>query len=203
VSDVAKLAQDPQQRKTLDKMIKEETIPTFLDYANTQSGLSKNNWVATIGTGNYGTDYRRRSAANLLGIWANANDEVIYFFTTFDKEGAALNGANDYVIEFPAAGRPDANVNAYWSVILVDVPNYRVVPNPKNRFNFNHYSGLKQEADGSLRVLFAREPRADVPKANWLPAPDGKSFFLNMRMYVPKEVVKRGEWFPPVIRRVN
>jgi len=25
-------------------------------------------------------------------------------------------------------------VNAYWSVILVDLPDYRVVPNPLNRF---------------------------------------------------------------------
>lgn len=88
-------------------------------------------------------------------------------------------------------------------MILVDVPNYRVVPNPNNRFNFNNYSGLKHEADGSLRILFARRPRADVPESNWLPAPDGKPFFLNMRLYVPRDAVKRGEWFPPSIKRIQ
>ena len=201
--DVAKRAKDPQQRKALDQMIKSQIIPEFQKYADTQSGVTKNNWVATIGTGNYGANYWRRSAANVLGIWANVNDEVVYFFTTLDGDGQVLNGANDYVLTFPAAGRPDAVVNGYWSVILVDVPNYRVVPNPKNRFNFNNYSGLKNEADGSLRILFSRQPRADVPESNWLPAPDGKPFFLNMRTYVPRETVKRGEWFPPAIQRVK
>ena len=148
-------------------------------------------------------NYWRRSAANVLGIWANTNDEVIYFFTTQDGDGATLNGSHDYIREFPAASRPDAVVDAYWSVILVDVPNYRVVPNPKNRFHFNNYSGLKAGADGSLRILFARAPRPDVPESNWLPAPEGKPFFLNMRTYVPKETVKKSEWFPPALKRVN
>lgn len=203
VRDVASRAKDPQQRTVLDQMIKAQIIPEFQKYADTQSGVSKNNWVATIGTGNYGANYWRRTAANVLGIWANVNDEVIYFITTLDGDGATLNGAHDYILEFPTAGRPDAVVDAYWSVILVDVPNYRVVPNPNNRFNFNNYSGLKNEADGSLRILFARKPRADVPESNWLPAPDGKPFFLNMRLYVPRDAVKRGAWFPPSIKRIQ
>jgi hypothetical protein len=201
--DVAKRAKDAQKRKALEQMIKEQIVPKFQQYAATQSGVSKNHWVATIGTGNYGANHWRRSAANLLGIWANVNDEVIYFFTTQDGDGKTLNGSNDYLLEFLAAGRPDAVVDGYWSVILVDVPNYRVVPNPKNRFNFNNYSSLKTEEDGSLRILFARAARKDVPESNWLPAPDGKAFFLNMRTYVPREAVKRGEWFPPGLKRLS
>ena len=201
--EVARLAKDAQHRKSLNLMIKEQIVPKFQQYAATQSGVTKNQWVATIGTGNYGADYWRRSAANLLGLWANTNDEVVYFFTTQDGDGQALNGTNDYILEFSAAGRPDTVVNAYWSVILVDVPNYRVVPNSMNRFNFNNYSGLNTGADGSLKILFARAPRSEVPESNWLPAPDGKAFFLNMRTYVPRDVVKRGEWFPPKIQRLR
>ncbi len=78
-------------------------------------------------------------------------------------------------------------------MILVDVPSYRVVPNPMNRFNFNNYSGLKTGADGSLKIRFARAPRSEVPELNWMPAPDGNAFFLNMRTYVPRDVVKPGE----------
>lgn len=202
VRDVARRAKD-EQRGAVDQTIKARIVQQVQEFAATRSGVSKNNWVATMGTGNYGANYWRRSAANLLGIWANTNDEVIYFFTTRDANGDALNGAHDYILEFPADSRPDAVVDAYWSVILVDVPNYRVVPNPMNRFNFNNYSGLKQEADGSLRILFARAPRGDVPESNWLPAPDGKPFFLNLRTYVPREVVRRGEWFPSPIQRVS
>jgi hypothetical protein len=34
-------------------------------------------------------------------------------------------------------------------------------------------------------------------------APDGKGFSLTIRAYVPKDLVKRGEWFPPAIARLK
>lgn len=203
VQELGQQAKDAGQRKALDTLIKEEVVPQFLKYAVTKSGVFKNNWLATLGTGNYGADYWMRSSANLVGLWANTNDEVIYFVGTRDADGQPLNGAHDYVLEFPAANRPDAVVNAYWSVILVDVPDYRVVKNPLNRFNFNSDSGLKTEADGSLKILLASKPNPAVPESNWLPAPDGKGFSLTIRTYVPKDVVKRGEWFPPAIKRLK
>ena len=203
VRDVARQAMDPKQRPILDQLIKEEVVPQFLKYSVTKSGVFKNNWLATLGTGNYAADYWKRSSANLVGLWANSNDEVIYFVGTRDADGQPLNGANDYVLEFSAANRPDAVVNAYWSVILLDVPDYRVVKNPLNRFNFNSDSGLKSEADGSLKILFASKPNATVPESNWLPAPEGKGFSLTLRIYVPKDLVKRGEWFPPALKRVK
>lgn len=203
VRDIGRQARDPGQRQALDKLIKEEVVPKFLNYAVTRSGVFRNNWLATLGTGNYGADYWKRTSANLVGLWANANDEVIYFVATRDADGQPLNGANDYVLEFSAANRPDAVVNAYWSVILVDVPDYRVVKNPLNRFNFNSDSGLKSEADGSLKILFAPRPNAAVPESNWLPSAPGKGFSLTLRTYVPKDLVKRGEWFPPAIKRLK
>lgn len=203
VQDLGRQAKDAGQREALDKLIKEEVVPEFLKYAVTKSGVFQNNWLATLGTGNYGSDYWMRTSANLVGLWANTNDEVIYFVATRDADGEPLNGANDYVLEFSAENRPDAVVNAYWSVILVDVPDYRVVKNPLNRFNFNSDSGLKSEADGSLKILFAAKPNEAVPESNWLPSAPGKEFSLTMRTYVPKDLVKRGEWFPPAIKRLK
>lgn len=203
VRDIGGQAKDGGQRKTLDKLIKEEVVPQFLKYAVTKSGVYQNNWLATLGTGNYGSDYWMRTSANLVGLWANTNDEVIYFVATRDADGQPLNGANDYVLEFTAANRPDAVVNAYWSVILVDVPDYRVVKNPLNRFNFNSDSGLKGEADGALKILFAAKPNPAVPESNWLPSAPGKGFSLTIRTYVPKDLVKRGEWFPPALKRLK
>lgn len=57
VRDVASRAKDPQQRKALDQMIKTQIIPEFQKYADTQSGVSKNNWVATIGTAHTTTSW--------------------------------------------------------------------------------------------------------------------------------------------------
>jgi hypothetical protein len=33
-----------------------------------------------------------------------------------------------------------------------------------------------------------------------LPAPEGKPFSLTFRAYVPKDIVKRGEWQPTPVR---
>ncbi len=203
VWEVSKQAKDPMQRKKLDEMIRNTIVPEFLQYAVTKSGLFKNNWLGTLGTGNYGKDYWTRSSANLVGLWANTNDEVIYFVTTRDADGQPFNGASDYILEFPAANRPDAVVNAYWSIILVDVPDYRVVPNSLNRFNFNSYSGLVDEADGSLKILVSSKPNELVSESNWLPSAEGKNFSLTFRTYVPKSSVRQGNWFPPAIMRVG
>lgn len=203
VRDVARLAQDTEQRAVLDTLIREQVVPEFLAYAVSQSGVFKHNWLGTLGTGNYGSDYWKRTSANLVGLWANTNDEVIYFVATKDADGQPLNGEHDYVLEFRADERPDTVVNGYWSVILVDVPDYRVVPNPLNRFNLNSYSPLKVDDDGSLKILIAPDPNPSVPESNWLPSAAGSGFSLTFRTYVPKDVVKRGEWFPPAVKRLE
>ena len=83
------------------------------------------------------------------------------------------------------------------------VSHFQVVPNPLNRFNLNSYSPLKSEADGSLKILIAPKPDASVPESNWLPAPEGRNFSLTLRTYVPKDFVRRGEWFPPAIEKIK
>jgi hypothetical protein len=89
-------------------------------------------------------------------------------------------------------------VEAYWSVILVSVPDYRVVDNPLKRFNLNNHSPLQKESDGSLKIAVGPKPVAGVPESNWLPSPDGKPFTLTFRTYVPKDIVAR-EWAPPAL----
>lgn len=94
-------------------------------------------------------------------------------------------------------------VDAYRSVILVDVPDCRVVENSLNRFNFSSDSGLESEANGSLRILRASEHNSTVPASNRLPAPAASGFSLTLRVHVPKDVVKRGERFPPALERLE
>ncbi|MCS7034002.1 MAG: DUF1254 domain-containing protein [Phycisphaerae bacterium] len=164
IRQVSRLIEDPDRRRAVDQLLKTEVIPEFLSYAVTRSGLYGNHWLGTLGTGNYGSDYKRRTSANLVGIWANTNDEVIYFVGTRDSEGNPLNGSHDYLIEFSPEARPERVVDGYWSLILVDVPDYRVVPNKLNRFNFNNYSPLTDEPDGSLRILLSKHPGRRFPK---------------------------------------
>ena len=89
-------------------------------------------------------------------------DEVIYFIATRDANDKPLDGGSSYIIHFPADRLPSTEVNAYWSVILVGVPDYRVVPNPVTHFNLNSYSSLESASDGSLNIAIGPQPVSGV-----------------------------------------
>jgi hypothetical protein len=196
-------ASGKEARATVDKLLRDKVIHEFHEYAHTKFAPYRDHWVGGGGSrvGNYGNDFASRTSANFGGIWANTNDEVIYFGATRDADETTLNGSNSYVIHFPADKLPQSAVDAYWSVILVGVPDYRVVDNPLKRYNFNNHSPLKSETDGSLKIGIGPKPPADVPESNWLPSPEGKQFSLTFRTYVPKDSVKRGEWTPPAVEK--
>jgi len=198
----AHVASGAQAQRVVDAHIR-RIVPEFIEYAFTKSAPYRNHWVGGSPVGNYGANYRLRTVANYAGIWANTIDEVIYFVAARDADEQALNGSNSYGMHFAADKLPYMVVNAFWSIILVDVPGYRVVPNPLNRFNFNNYSPLKKQADGSLKIAVGPRPVAGVAASNWLPAPEGRAFSLTFRTYVPKDIVKRGEWAPPPVTKLN
>jgi hypothetical protein len=178
-------------------------IPEFQEYALTKSAPYRNHWIGGGLTGNYGKDYRLRTSVNFAGLWANTVDEVIYLVATRDADERTLDGSKSYVINFPADRLPQSVVNAYWSIILVGVPDYRVIPNPLKRYNLNNQSSLRSEADGSLKIAIGPKLVAGVPESNWLPSAEGKPFSLTFRTYVPKDAVKRGEWQPGAVTPVR
>lgn len=198
----AYIAKGDAARAEINEIIRNKAVPQFLHFAVTEAGSFRNNWLATITIGNYGEQYWIRTAANLVGIWANSSDEVIYFVGTRDADGNPLNGSQTYQLHFPAGRRPDAVVDSYWSIILVSLPDYRVVPNPDDRFNLNSDSPLVTNEDGSLDLYFSPERTEDMHAQNWLPTPMGAAFSLTLRTYVPKDVVKQGKWFPPSVKMI-
>jgi len=199
----AYIASSSEARARADKLIREKVIPEFLEYTFTKASPYKNHWLVANAGGNFGDNFWGRTAANYAGIWTNRPSEVIYLVATTDGDGKSLDGSKEYVIHFPADDLPSAVVDSYWSIILVGVPDYRVIPNEFKRYNFNSYSGLKFEADGSLRIAIGPKPVKGVPESNWLPSADGKAFSLTFRTYIPKEVVRRGEWAPPPVTLVR
>jgi hypothetical protein len=198
----AYVASGKEARAAVDVQLK-KIIPEFEIFAMTKSAPYRNHWVGGGVTGNYGKDYRLRTSVNYAGLWANTIDEVIYLIATRDADEKPLNGSKSYVIHFSTDKLPQSVVEAYWSVILVGVPDYRVIPNPLKRFNVNNQSGLKSETDGSLKIGIGPKPVAGVPESNWLPSAEGKPFSLTFRTYVPKDIVKRGEWQPGAVTTVS
>jgi hypothetical protein len=196
----AHVASGKDARASVDKLLREKVIKEFQVFATTKAAPYRNHWLGGGWAGNYGTDYPLRTMVNYMGIWGNTGDEVRYFGATRDSDEQTLDGSKSYVIHFPADGLPESVVNAYWSVILVSVPDYRVVKNALNRYNFNNHSPLKKESDGSLKIAVGPKPVVGVVESNWLPSPDGKPFMLTFRTYVPKDIVAQG-WTPPALKR--
>ena len=139
-------------------------ITQFKEEALTKTSPYLNHWLCASTGGNYGANYNFRTAANYVGIWANTPGEVVYFAGSRDANEQLLNGSNSYVMHFPADRLPASVADAYWSVILVGVPDFRVVPNALKRYNFNDHSPLQKEADGSLKIAIGPKPVSGVPE---------------------------------------
>ena len=77
--------------------------------------------------------------------------------------------------------------------LLVDNPIDRYATRPDR-------PGLETDVDGRLTFVLAAELPADVPEANWLPAPSGR-FRLGLRVYYPDPLLVAGPWSPPPVTR--
>ncbi len=118
-----------------------------------------------------------------------------------DQDGTPLHGDNTYVIHYKPEDLPMKHVDSYWSLTMLSLPDYRVVPNKMERYNLNNISELQYEPDGSLKIYLASELPANAPESNWLPSPKGNNFTVNNRLYVPKKEVLSGEYYVPPIQK--
>ncbi|WP_137872464.1 DUF1214 domain-containing protein [Rhodococcus sp. Q] len=191
------LATDPAVRARVDTFLRTSVVPEFKEFALTKSTPYVNRWVGGMASGNYGADYTTRTVVDLLGIWANTSEEVIYFNTSHGADGGPLDGGKSYTLHFPADDLPSSVVDGYWSVILVSVPDFRVIPNALHRYNINDHSPVTYGADGSLTLGVGPNPVPGVPESNWLPSAPDTPFSLTFRCYVPKSFVGNGGWAPP------
>jgi hypothetical protein len=189
-SVAALVASGPEGRERVNRVIEQQAWPELRDAVSTL-GTVENGWWHPVASGNYGTNYRMRTFANLTGIWANSMSEATYV----SRE--AIDGSAHYTMTFPADMLPKSKVRYFWSVIAVDSKDYKVIPNPLKRYLLNQQSHLKYNADGSLTLGFGPTRPSGVPKANWLPTPAGGKYNLTFRYYGPADDVASGQYFPP------
>jgi hypothetical protein len=189
---------DDKAKAHVDEVVKTKGIPAFLAGAK-GFGAQKGGWSVSYAAGNFGNDILARDIINYGGLWANRVEEAIYFVGLTDSNKQLLSGDKVYEIKFPKDALPDLVVNAFWSVTLYSVPDYRVVDNKLKRYNLNNVSGLKKNPDGTLSIWLASSLPKGAIESNWLPTPAGKGFALTMRMYVSKKPVLDGKWFPAPI----
>ncbi len=188
----------------IDAIIKEKAIPHLLSFARGEvSGDARGGWGSTREWREFGDDFLFRCSANYAGIWWNSSLEVVYYMGFKDQDGRPLRGDDTYVIHYKPEDLPMKQVDSYWSLTMLSLPDYRVVPNKIERYNLNNVSKLQYEPDGSLKIYLASELPANAPESNWLPSPKGKNFTVNHRFYVPKEEVLSGEYYVPPIQKIN
>ncbi len=187
-------------KQAIDVIIKEKAIPVFLKHVM-DAGDNRGGWTSTREWEKFGDDFWARAAVNYAGIWWNSSLEVVYYMGFKDKDEKPLHGDNVYVIHYKPEDLPMKHVNSYWSLTMLSLPDYRVVPNELEKYNLNNVSELAYEEDGSLKLYIASELPEGAPKCNWLPSPKGKNFALNHRLYVPKEEVLSGEYYVPPIQK--
>ena len=98
---------------------------------------------------------------------------------------------------------PDSVVDGFWSLTVYGKPDYMLVPNPAGRFTVGSRSALDVDDDGSITLTFAPERPADTPQSNWLPTPAGKAFTADLRLYLPRDPVRSGDWTPPALQPIG
>lgn len=160
--------------------------------------VTSTNWTERLQDGeigDYGTNYDARAVIAYGGLGANLPEDAIYPSTSVDSNGAALNGANNYTVTFPAGDLPPAS--AFWSLTVYNSSGY-FISNPINRYSIGSLdSGLQFNADGSL-TLYLQNTEPASGASNWLPIPTG-AFNLTFRLYDPQASALNGTWVPPAV----
>lgn len=149
----------------------------------------------------HGTEYARRAAGVMVGIYGLPEEEAIYEAVGTDADGQPLVGSEAYELRFPA-DRP-APARLFWSVTMYRLPEQWLVANPINRYSIGDRSpGLRTDADGSLSIRIQRDTPGGALESNWLPAPPGP-FYVVFRFYGPTAEALSGSWAVPALRRVD
>ncbi len=191
-------ALSPDAAATIDRAVADQLAA--MPEAVLRNGEEMGTWrVNRRNIGTYGTSYMQRALVTMGGLGANLPEDAIYPFAFVDGEGAPLDGANAYVLHFPAEGLPPAA--AFWSLTMYDDTGFQV-PNPIDRFAVGSYSDFAFNADGSLDIYVQASSPGPDREANWLPAPEG-SFQPTLRLYSPLPEALGGGWAPPPFEKVR
>jgi hypothetical protein len=148
-------------------------------------------------------NYLYRFLAAKLGIYGNSREEAIYPPYFVDADGNKLDASQHrYTLRFEKNQLPPAN--AFWSITMYDGQTQLLVRNSLQRYVLNStmLEIFKFDEDGSLTFYIQNDSPGGDRESNWLPAPDG-SFYLILRIYLPKPEVLNGTWKQPSLQRIE
>jgi hypothetical protein len=193
-------AQDEATKRGLVRALKDGRALLQATILGGNGAKVVNGWryfVKPFGRAGVGGQFLLRGALqSLAGIVANDPEENLYPMALVDQNGEPLTGQRSYTIRFAKDALPP--VDAFWSVTMYGM-DYNLVANSANRYSVGDRThSLKYAADGSLTIYVQNTAPEGDAAANWLPAPEG-SFYLLLRLYLPKRAVIDGTWMPPAV----
>ncbi len=179
-------------------------LKTALD-ASRRDRPRANGWLAFRLPRSFGANYTMRagSAANSGGIFGLEAEEATYFMALTDAQDETLGQGRRYRLHLPSGGLP---ADAFWSVTLYEFQEggQYMTPNAIDRYSIgDRTQGLVRNADGSLDIWIQPQAPNDArERANWLPSPADKKFYLNARLYQPRAEVRDPNWQMPPLQRL-
>mmetsp|Transcript_49694 Transcript_49694/g.144148 ORF Transcript_49694/g.144148 Transcript_49694/m.144148 type:complete len:488 (-) Transcript_49694:129-1592(-) len=133
------------------------------------------------------------------GLYGNSRKEAMYFF--YDGlNGTALNGSKHaYCLTMKPKDMRMAK--AFWSLTMYDRKTQLLVNNPIGRYlvNSGMVPEMLQEPEGSVVIRISASMPDGAVMSNWLPAPNS-TFFMVLRLYLPKRAVFAGQWRAPTLK---
>jgi hypothetical protein len=149
--------------------------------------------------GRAGDDFLLRAAdQSLAGIVANDPAEAVYLVSMEDSDGKKYSGDSRYELRFSPDSLPP--VDSFWSLTMYKA-DMNLVPNSADRYSIGDRSaGLVTDPDGGVTIsIQADAPNGDVA-GNWLPCPPDGTWFVILRMYLPRPEVVAARWeCPPIV----
>ncbi len=134
--------------------------------------------------------YLQLATGTKFGWGGPVTSHSAYEMIFADKNGEPMNGKNGtYTIT-----TEEPPVDAFWSITVYDTDRGGFLhPNKDDRYHINNTAAVKN-GDGTVTFLFKTNCEKD--DVNCLEVPEGK-FDLATRYYLPKEVIRSGEWTMP------
>ncbi len=135
-----------------------------------------------------GSDYSKRAAGALKGLYGNSIEEAWY-------GGFVGDGSKPSQLTFPTGQLPPAKF--FWSLTLYTLPDRLLYANAIDRYSIgDRTKGLAYDPDRSLTITLSHESPGQGKEANWLPTPDGH-YSLVGRIYGPSQDAMDGKWQLP------
>jgi hypothetical protein len=164
-----------------------------------KAGVASAGWRTNLtAIGTYGADYLSRAGVAYAGLGANTIEDAVYPTAISDADGKAFSSDGRYTLHFNKDQVPP--VRGFWSLTMYNDKQF-FAANPIDRYAIGDRDKLAFNPDGSLDLYIQRESPGKEKESNWLPAPAGGPFSMNLRLYWPKLDVLDGSWAPPGVKQ--